>query len=126
MTRAQAERIIRVWQERLGLERWSVEVLWDEPAPEGDNARTWRSDWYENARVYFNAEWPSWDRERFEQTAVHELLHLLHRGVDETWRDLENQLHRDAWSMADARYMQEMEGFIDRLASRVLEVGGPA
>lgn len=126
MTRAQAERIIRVWQERLGLERWSVEVKWDEPAPEGDNARTWRSDWYENARMYFAEDWPSWTRERFEQTTIHELLHLLHRGIDEAWHDLDGQLHRDAWSVADKRYMQEMEGFIDRLASRMLEVGGPA
>lgn len=126
MTRAQGERIIREWQARLGLELWDVEILWDEPAGEGDNARTWRSNWYDNARVYFDAEWPKWSRERFEQTAIHELLHLLHRGVDQSWNELDGQLHRDAWTVADNRYMHEMEGFIDRLASRLLEAAGPA
>lgn len=125
MTRSQGERIIRGWQERLGLERWNIEILWDEPAEEDENARVWRSGWYDNARVYFAKEWPSWPRERFEQTAIHELLHLCHRDVDETWLDLDGQLHRDAWTIADKRWKQEMEGFIDRLACRLLEVGGP-
>lgn len=122
MTRAQAERIIRDWQHRLGLERWKIEIDWDESAGEGNNARTWRSDLYDTARMLWDPEWPKWSRERFEQTAIHELLHLLHRDLDETWKDMEGQIHRDAWSLADKRYFQEMEGFIDRLAIRLLEI----
>lgn len=126
MTKALGERIIREWQARLGLERWEILIVWDEPTDENDNARTWRSSWYDNARIYFNVEWPKWMREKFEQTTIHELLHLCHRDVDQSWNDLEGQLHRDAWKMADERYMHSMEGFIDRLAYRLLEVGGPA
>lgn len=125
MTRAQGERIIRGWQERLGLGGWRIEVLWDEPAEEDENARTWRSGFYDSARVYWAKDWQSWPRERFEQTAIHELLHLCHRDIDEAWNDLDGQLHRDAWSVAKARYTQENEGFVDRLAFRLLEFGGP-
>lgn len=123
MTRKQAEAIIRDWQDRLGLERWNIEIKWDEPAGEGNNAKTWRAGWYDDARMYFDPEWPTWSHEKFEQTTIHELLHLLHRGVDEAWNDVDGQLHRDAWSLADKRYLQEMEGFIDRLAKRLQEIG---
>lgn len=125
MTRSQAERVVRGWQERLGLDRWRIEILWDEPADEDENAKVWRSGWYDNARLYFNKDWPAWPRERFEQTVIHELLHLCHRGIDETWNDLDGQLHRDAWTVATARWKQEIEGYVDRMAFHLLEIGGP-
>lgn len=125
LTERQAERIIRGWQKRLGLEGWRVEIRWDEPADEDDNAKIWRSCFYDDARLYLSKEWPTWPRERFEKTVIHELLHLCHRDIDEAWNDLDGQLHRDAYTVASARWKQEIEGMVDRLAFRLLEFGGP-
>lgn len=86
----------------------------------------WRSSWYEIARLYFSAEWSSWPVAKFEQIVVHELLHLCHRDIDEAWADLDGQLHRDAWTLADKRYKQENEGFVDRLAFRLVEIASVA
>lgn len=111
----------KVWVPRLGLERWDVELL-DEPCDDA-NALTWRSNSYDRATIQFSDELAEWSFGRAEQTLVHELLHLCHRDVDQAFSELEDRLQGDVWSVARGRYDHVMEGFIDRLASRLVEIG---
>lgn len=124
MTRRRLARLIVVWQTRLGLERWKLETKWDEPCGEDFTAVIEKSPFYDTATLRLEAGWQKWSPEFAEVTVVHELLHLLHRDVDEAFRDLEGQLHRDAWLLSERRYKQAMEGFIDRTASRLVEIAG--
>lgn len=122
-TRVWLRRRLMVWQPALGLERWEVTVM-DVPCGDQANASTWRSDAYDRAAISFSDDLSGWTFLFAEQTLVHELLHLCHRDVDQAFREIEYQLHRDAWAMALARYDHVMEGFVDRLASRLVEIGG--
>ena len=122
MTKAAIERIVRVWVPRLGLERWKIEVDFSKPCADENVAEVEKSSFYDTGTIRLEAGWAKWEPVFAEQTLVHELLHLLHRDVDEAFRDIEGQLHRDAWTMADRRYKQAMEGFIDRMAFRLVEI----
>jgi hypothetical protein len=124
MTRSAVERAVRVWQRRLGLDGWDVEVEWDEPSEDGSDASTWRSASYDRATMKFAEGWPKWSREFTNRVVVHELLHLVSRDLDEVVNDLEGQLHRDAFTLVDRRYLHEIEGLVDRLAYRLVEIGG--
>lgn len=126
MTRARLERTVRVWQRRLGLERWDVEINWDEACDEDANAATWRSSFYDRATIRWAEEWREWSPRKANEYAVHELLHLHLRDVDVVIGALEGQLHRDSYSLVDGRYEHEVEGLIERLTYRLIEIGGLA
>lgn len=123
MTKAQVERIVRLWQGRLGLERWDVKVDWSKPCADENVAEAERSQFYDSATLRLEPGWSKWTADYAEQAMVHELLHLCHRDTDQAFYDVDGQLQRDAWVMAERRYRQSMEGFIDRLASRLVELG---
>lgn len=122
MTKAGIERLVREWTSRLGLERWKIDVKWDDPCGDDFTAVIDKSSYYDTATIRLEADWQKWKPDFAEQTMVHELLHLLHRDVDEAFRDLEGQLQRDAWVLSERRYKQAMEGFIDRMATRLTEI----
>jgi hypothetical protein len=124
VTKAALERLVRLWVPRLGLERWKVDVDWSKPCADHNVAEIEKSSFYDTGTIRLEPGWAKWSPEYAEQTVVHELLHLCHRDVDEAFADLEGQLHRDAWTMAERRYKQAMEGFIDRAASRLVEIAG--
>lgn len=126
MTRARLERVVRVWQQRLGLERWDIAIEWDEPCGEDANAATWRSSSYDRAEIRWDKEWRKWSARKANEYAVHELLHLHLRDVDEVVGSLEGQLHRDSYALVDGRYLHEVEGLIERLTYRLIEIGGEA
>ena len=122
MTRKQFEREFRTWQNRLGLDAWHVEINWDEPARKDCDATTWRSDDYDRAVIKLDVEWPSWDDDFTRRIIVHELLHLLTRDVDEVFDSLETQLQRDLYTATQNRYKHEIEGLVDRLSYRLVEI----
>lgn len=126
MTKGQVERLVRVWQGRLGLERWDVKVDWSKPCADDRVAEVEKSSYYDTGTLRWEPGWSKWTAEYAEATVVHELLHLCHRDVDESFADLEGQLQRDAWILSERRYRQAMEGFIDRTASRLVEIAGGA
>lgn len=113
-----------MWQTRLGLSAWDVEVDWDKSATEGSDASTWRSDDYDRATVAFADGWESWSREFLNRIVAHELLHLLVRDVDLVVDALDGLLHRDVFSQVENRYAHESEGLVDRLSYRLVEIGG--
>jgi hypothetical protein len=124
VTKTKLEAEVRAWQYRLGLERWKVEIKWDEPCDAENFADITKSSTYDTATLRLDAGWSKWTADFTRGIVVHELMHLLHRDVDEAFNDIEGQLQRDAWIMAERRYKQAMEGFIDRTATRLVEIAG--
>jgi hypothetical protein len=126
VTKAQLERTVRVWQRRLGLDAWKIDVDFSDPASEGCVASTLRSNDYDTATITWDAGWASWEPLYANQTVVHELLHLLTRDVDLVVDDARDQLHPDASALVEKRYRHETEGLVDRLSVRLVDVGGLA
>lgn len=124
MNREQIERVVETWQLRLGLQNWDLRVEWDKPAGDEANASTWRMDKYDRATMHFAPECDEWDEFFLNWIVVHELLHLCTREIDETHKAIEEHLHRAVWDVHDKRYDHEIEGFIDRLARRLVLIGG--
>lgn len=122
MTKVQLERIVRMWVPRLGLERWKIEIKWDEAADPDAYASITPSAYYDTATLRFATDFGKWERDMAEQTVVHELLHLTHRDIDEVVNDLDGQLHRDAAILLERRYKQALEQFVDRMAARLVEL----
>lgn len=124
MTAKRLEHIVRVWQRRLGLESWDVKVNLHEPCHEDADATTWRSNQYERAEIRFDRDWGKWDLAFANRIVVHELVHLLARDVDEVMKPplehLDSRLAKTLEKIQD----REMEGLVDRLAYRFVEVGG--
>lgn len=112
--------IVRVWQDRLGLERWKIDVKVS-AEPLGGFADVQASSQYDFATVTFAAGIAD---EVAEQTVVHELLHLLLRDLDAAMEDARSQLHPQASLQVEKRYEFAQEGFVDRLAARIVEFGG--
>lgn len=130
MTRAELERIVRTWQRRLGLERWRVELVTDEArwfrtGHDDEHASTWRSNSYDQARLYVNPdEWRDWSPHDAHEHVVHELVHLLHRDLEHVLDHVEPLLHADAYKVAESALEHALEQTVDRIARRLVELAG--
>ena len=127
MTRHELELAVEWWRRRLGLERWAIRVEW-EPDDDGDDERrphasTWRARDYDEARIRFNlAEYRGWDRRRGNVLVVHELLHLVTRDVEHVLDLTDGQIHRDSHELLVRAHRHAVEGAVDRLAYRLVEL----
>lgn len=121
MTRDELEAILRLWQGRLGLERWQITIDWEKPSDDYEAHVQIRGD-YEEAEISLCATWHEWNTRNAHGTIVHELLHCLHTDCDKVLRSIDGQLHRDAWDAVDDRYRHELERLIERLAWRLVEL----
>jgi hypothetical protein len=129
LTRADMEWIVGIWIPMLGLSHWEINIDWEPDDDEFDSphkqAYTWRARDYDTARVCFNpTEFPKWSREKAHQVVVHELLHLVTRDVEFILDNLEGMLHRDVDKLIDQTFHHHLEGAIDRLAYRIVEIAG--
>lgn len=122
MTKRQVEQLVADWQQRLGLERWKIAFAWDRPTSSAVHAVIHRDDQYDTAILRLSKVWETWSEEKLAMVIAHELLHLHFRDVDRTIASVKDTLHPDAWSMVNARYEHEVEGLIDRLAHRLVEI----
>lgn len=130
MTKKQLERMTRIWQTRLGLQAWDVRLSFAPTAfarcEDDADATTWRQNDYDRALIFPHSDWASWDDDRLNRLIVHELLHLVTRDLDRVIASVEEQIHADAWRMIDKRYDHEIEGVVDRLANRFVDLAGCA
>lgn len=130
MTERQLERIVRVWQKRLGLQAWDVKLSFVPTSycscSDDADATTWRQNDYDRAVIFPNAKWASWDDDYLNRLIVHELMHLVTRDLDRVIASVEEQIHADAWRMIDKRYDHEIEGVVDRIANRFVDIAGCA
>lgn len=124
LTRKQFERALCVWQRRLGLERWEIVVRWDEPHDGDTVAEMTPEASYDRGFLRLNRSWASWSSDYANRTIVHELLHLLTRDLDGVVAAIDGAVHRDVYAQIDKRYDHEIEGFVDRLACRLVEIAG--
>lgn len=126
MTKAQFERVIRTWQDRLGIAHWDITVNWGAPADSSDFAEITAETSYDKAVMRVNPNFGEWTDVFLNQVVVHELLHCVCRDMDIAVLDARSGLHPTAASQAEARYRHESEGVVDRLAIRLVEIGGVA
>jgi len=126
VTRRQLERIVRQWTRRLGLERWDVTLCWDEWDEEKQaHAYIWRSRDYDRAALYLNpAERLTWSELDAHRYVVHELLHLATREAESVLDLVKERLHPDAHAILEEAHRHELEGIVDRLAYRLVELAG--
>jgi hypothetical protein len=130
VTNKQIEGFVDLWKKILGLTFWDIRVVWGDELEEyfkdkSDTIRasTWRSRDYDTAKIYFNPrEYHGWSLDEAERTAVHELLHLVFRDTESVIDQIEGLVHRDIDELITNTFMHHMEGAIDRLAYRLVEL----
>lgn len=120
-------RIIKTWQKRLKIEHIALEISLD-PGPESPDAvaAVQPDSLYDIAEVQFRDDWPTHDLFTLNRIVVHELLHVMFRDYSNAIRSigmsgvLSYQVER-VWRdhCTDAE-----EGLVDRLAWRLVEIGG--
>lgn len=113
---------VTLWQTRLGLERWKIDVKIAEEPMEA-YAECSPSAQYEFATITFS---PNIESSVVEATVVHELLHILTKDIDSVIEDARAQLHPQASFQVEKRYDHALESFVDRLAQRIVEIAGDA
>lgn len=140
MTRAEFEVVLRLWQRRLGLDHWEIELSWewgkrpdDKPDVDGDehpppncDASTYRARDYDTATVYLHpVDAETWSPRKAHATVVHELLHLVTRDVEFVLDQLDAVgLARDVDELLVRGHRHAVEGAIDRLAHRFVDLAG--
>jgi hypothetical protein len=123
------EAIVEWWRPRLGLQHWQLTVEWpaerddDDPDAERPKASTWRARDYDEARVSFDPHRVGdWDRREANVLAVHELLHLPTREVEYVLDLIDSHLHRDSQELVERAHRHAVEGAVDRLAYRLVDL----
>lgn len=128
LSRQEVEAIVRLWQTRLGLDRWRIHVKWDEPSDDENAAQIRMCRHYDEADLSLSPDWATWKQEHglrwVHELIAHELCHVLLNDLDEVLRSLETHLHRDVYAVARDRYKHELEGLVERLAWQFVELTG--
>lgn len=129
-TKDDVRRLTAVWQERLHMQHWKVETVFEFECGEEDaNASIHTANDYEKATIYWDPDyWKHADDADFQHTLLHELLHCVTWGLRLAQKSILYQglLTRDAEQMYDDRFMHEWENTVDRLARIVYDAYGPA
>jgi len=123
VTKAKIEATVREWQTRLGLDGWKITVEVAD-TPDDSYAEIKPDVAYDSATFILSPGYVGWTPALANQTVVHELLHLLVRDIDAVVEDSRSQLHPQASVQVEKRYEHEVEGFVDRLAAKLVELGG--
>lgn len=128
ITRLELERILRVWQERLRLTHWAIEIDWGMPLDDDEaNAEILIEDFYDAAKVRIANGFPAWSADWANKVIVHELLHVVCRDMDELVKAVKVIVPDErAHDLFADRYNHEAEGVVDRLAITVVLLAGNA
>lgn len=133
VTQDELAAIVAFWIPKLGLERWDIQIEWDEKEwrelhgddSSGPDASMHRSRDYDQASILFNPnDYAKWPPLKAHRIVVHELLHALTRDVEHVLDLLDGHLHRDVESVLRATHRHAIEGAVDRLAYRFVEIAG--
>jgi hypothetical protein len=79
---------------------------------------------YNEAKLFVCTDFHEWSDEKTNQVIVHELLHLPTRDVEYILTAIEDMLHRDVDKVISETHRHHVEGAIDFLAYRFVEIGG--
>lgn len=124
MSRRELARILRVWQNRLNLDHWTVKLTFD--AQGDDLGECVCSDAYDEATVKLNAGYTRWARDEANRTIVHELLHVLTRDRTAAVESARPLMAAAGYRAFIDRHTFEDEGCVERLAAILVDLGGPA
>ena len=123
--------LVGTWQHRLGLDQWEIKVPFGEDLEkywaDNDNpnahASVERSKVYDSAKIYFNPrDYAGWTEQDATIHVVHELVHVLFRDVEWTVDQIVGQVPRDAEDFMGETFQHHLEGCIDRLARRFVNL----
>lgn len=134
LTGEQLVELVELYQRRLGLEHWRIEVdLETPPADPASSAEVDRFLDYPTARIRFNAAWPVTPADRWgdfglsiDEIVAHELAHLLLQPIDRVVDHTFEQLGGQAGAIAAAAYKSALEQSVDAVARVLVEAYAPA
>jgi hypothetical protein len=127
VTPAALRRIIRTWQKRLKMEHIIIEVDLDiEPQNENALASVAPHEMYDRANMNFEGSWVNWTPFELNRVVVHELLHILFRDYNNAVTGIGQAgiLSHQVQSLWNDTCNNAEEALIDRLAHRLVELGG--
>jgi hypothetical protein len=125
--KAQLSRIIRIWRERLALEHVVLDVEWYEDPEDPDAlASIYVSEYYDHATLRFAAGWEDYDATELNRIVVHELMHILMHDYSQAARSIAvtGAISTDMRLLWHDRCHDAEERVVDRLANRLVELGG--
>ena len=122
MTEKQRNDTITKWKKNLRLDHWLIEVVDEEPDNPDALASVMPAESYDRATLRFASSWPDWPPSFAERVVVHDLLHIVFRDLVEAEQTIYDALSHDARVLYSRRLDHELEGVIDRLAERFVEV----
>lgn len=137
MSTAEIERIVEVWQGRLGLAGWDVRVRWEMPCARGCDAEIKIANDYEQASIRIQQDedpdsdpqtrpFTNWTTDYANYTVVHELLHIFEHQTKRAVGSLEGVIPSGVYDVFSAWYDHGAENWVDRLARVLVDVGGVA
>ena len=130
MTKKKISLLLKKWTDILGLEKWKINLVYEDCEDESSYMEITRSIDYHRAKLTI----PTWvigEKEApkdlimgsnlsetfWEESLVHELLHLVVTPMSIVIRqDIEYQLHRDVYSLLEKTMMHAEERVVDNLA----------
>ena len=126
MTEKQRNDMVRKWKKNLRLDHWLIEISPDPPYNDDALASVEPAESYDRATLRFSPGWEAWPDAFAERVIVHELLHIVFRDLVEAEQTIYDALSHDARVLYSRRLEHELEGVIDRLAERFVEVSSTA
>lgn len=127
MTHEEVRALTRLWQERLGLGHWRLELHFVESNEiSGRAAQCVVHDDYERAIVTFSNEVAQWEPGYCEELVVHELVHVLLDPLEVAAGDARAQLHPDAQALAEKQLLHALERATERLAWSLVALTAPS
>lgn len=123
MTARQLERLLRRWQNRLGLTDYRIKVKIGDPSvDEANDAMCLTQDNYKEALICFGLDWDAMTDARAEYIVVHELLHVVTHPFC-WWADevaLKEIGNKGIEGVADRVLEHVLEGVVDHLAAALV------
>lgn len=127
MTQAALHRIIKTWQKRLKIEHIELDIdLDEEPDSEEALASVAPHELYDRAILRFAGSWVDHTPFELNRIVVHELLHIIFRDYSNAVTSIGQAgvLSFQVQALWNEQCKVTEEALIDRLAHRLVEVGG--
>jgi hypothetical protein len=127
LTQAGLIRVIKTWKKRLALDHIDIDVdLVKAPENEEALASVSPHQMYDQAVMQFSGKWPEWNDFEVNRVVVHELLHILFRDYNNAVGSISQAgvLSYQVQALWNDRLEDAEEALIDRIAHRLVEVGG--
>lgn len=137
MTKPEVERVVAVWQERLGLGRWDIKVRWERPVERGCDAEIKISEDYEQASILVQQDtdplsdpptrsFETWTVDDVNLTIVHELLHVFEKATRRPAAAVSSALSSSAYEVFWSWYEHGAESWVNLLTFALVDLAGPA